>query len=790
MPRELRFAFRSLRKSPGFAIAAVATLALGMGANSAMFSVIDAVLIKPLPYRDADRLMLIYTTSPGVPRNFVSQPDLDDWRAQARSFTGIASLIPQSVNLIGGDRPERLVGDFVSSNYFEVLGARAALGRTFATGEDRARSAPVVILTDGAWRAHFGADPSVLGRKAIFNGEAYTIVGVMGPEFREWPWDSEVFLPANKYTGFKVDRGVTIGAALGRLRDGVTVREARTEMNGVASRLAAAYPETNRDRGTLLVGFQEDFLRNMKPALVGLEFAVGFVLLIGCANVAGLFGARVVAGERERRIRVALGASRARLIAQLMAEAAVIAVSGGAIGWGIAAWVAPALSKTVSNYLPTQYRFTLDAQVFLFSAAVVMVTVFLIAAIPAWQSTRAHVAGRGAVSGRHRTRSLMVAGEIAMALVLLVGAGLTLKSLAELSRARPGFDTRGLVTFEYRVPPAKYKTPASQAEFHRRVIEEIHAIPGVVDAASVRAVPLGGNGEDTDFYPADRPEADVGHRPRADFNAADPYFFSTMRIPVLRGRVFTEADSGDAAKVVVINQTLAARFFADRDPIGRKLEMPFQRLTAEIVGVVGDVKQGSLEEPERAQIWSVLGQNPYVFTSVAVRVAGDSEAMMNELRRAVWRVDQDQPVWRMRTMDERLAMLAAPREFSTGLLGAYAALALLLASVGIFGVVSYSVRQRTAEIGVRMALGAGRGDIVRMVLRQAAAMVGAGVAMGGMLAAIAGRSIASQLYRVSPVDVPVYVAVAGLLAIVALAASLIPARRAMRVDPMEALRHE
>jgi len=384
----------------------------------------------------------------------------------------------------------------------------------------------------------------------------------------------------------------------------------------------------------------------------------------------------------------------------------------------------------------------------------------------------------------------VVAGEVALALVLLVGAGLTLKSLEELEHARPGFDTRNLITFEYRVPPVKYPTGAAQAEFHRRVIEAIRAIPGVVDASSVRAVPLGGNREYQPFVPADRPEPPPAEQPRGLFNAADPYFFSTLRIPVLRGRVITEHDAAGAPAVVVINRTLAERFYADRDPVGRQLRVPALHLTAEIIGVVGDVKQLGVEDPPEPQIYGALEQNPFNFTSVAVRTARDPESIMNQIRRAVWRVDKDQPMWKMRTADARLAMQAAPREFVTGLLGGYAALALLLASVGIFGVVSYSVRQRTAEIGVRIALGASGDDIARMVLRQGLVMTSAGIAVGAGAAAWVARYLRSQLYAVSPLDVSVYLTVAALLAVVAMAACLIPARRAMSIDPMTALRQE
>jgi putative ABC transport system permease protein len=794
MIQDFRYALRSLLKSPGFTVAAVVTLALGIGANSAIFSVVNAVLIRPLPYKDASQLMLVYTTHPGEPRDFVSQPDLDDWRAQAQSFSGLASVVPQSVNLTGGDQPDRVVGSFVSANYFDVLQVRAAQGRLFAAGEDAPGAAPVAILTDAIWHSRFGADPKIVGHSAIFNGEPYTVAGILPVDFVDTPWSPDVYLPARKYPDYKFDRTYAIGTVMGRLRPGVSVSEAQAEMSGIAARLASAYPASNRDRGAYVVPLKEIVVKDLRPAVTGLAFAVGFVLLIGCANVAGLFASRMIARERERSIRVALGASGARLIWHVLAEATVLAAAGGAAGLMLAAWTVEALSKTASSYLPAETALTLDRTVLAFTAGAALITALLIAVLPAWHAAGSRflrdTRGAGAGAHRNRARGILVAGEIALSLVLLVGAGLTLKSLFELGRAQTGFDPRNLITFEYRVPRVKYSSASAQVEFHRRVIENIRAIPGVIDAAAVRAVPLGGNGEQDDFFLADRPEPAPANRPRALFNAADPNFFATMRIPVLRGREFTEGDSADAPRVIAINRTLAERFFQDRDPIGRSLRIPGVMAAAEIIGVVGDVKQFSVEDPPQPQIYGALAQHPFVFTSVAVRTAGDPAPMMNQIRRAVWQVDKDQPMWKMRTIDAKLAMLSAPRELVTGLLGSYAALALLLASIGIFGVVSYSVRQRTAEIGVRIALGASGDDIARMVLRQGLVMTSAGIAVGAGAAAWVARYLRSQLYAVSPLDVSVYLTVAALLAVVAMAACLIPARRAMSIDPMTALRQK
>ena len=794
MIRDIRYALRGLRKSPGFAAATVVTLALGIGANSAIFSVVNAVLLKPLPYKDPHQLTLIYTTAPGGIRNFVSEPDMEDWRASAQSFTGLAGLVPQSVNLTGGDTPDRVVGSFVSSNYFDVFEVNPALGRLFTSGEDKQGAALVAVLTDRLWHNHFGGDPNILGRKVLFNGEPFTVIGVLRPDFVDQPWDVDVYLPAFKYPNYSLDRGVPSAAVVGRLRPGVSLEQAQAEMNTVAARLAAAYPKTNRDRGALVVSLKEIVVSDLRPTVLALAGAVGFVLLIACANVAGLFAARMVTRERERAVRLALGASKAQLISYVLAEALVLAAVGAAVGLGLASWSVEAISKAIANQLPAGVHLSLDSGVLLFTAAIAILSALLIAAIPAWQSSKASALreGRGAGSGaaRNRVRGVLASAEIAMAMILLTGAGLTMKSLLELGRARTGFDPQNLMTFEYRLPRAKYPGDAAQIEFHRQVIEQIRAVPGVIAATSVRAVPLGGNGETDDFFRTDRPEPPPAERPRGLFNAADPYFFETMRIPLLRGRVFNEHDSADSAKVIVINQTLATLYFGDRDPLGQHLRVPAQKLVAQIVGVVGDVKQFSPEDKAVPQIYGALAQNPFVFTSVAVRTAGNPGPLMNEIRRAVWRVDKDQPMWKMRTMDTKLAMLAGPREFVTSLLSGYAGLALLLASIGIFGVISYSVSQRTAEIGIRMALGAQPADVARMILSQGVGLTLGGVAAGLVAAAWLARLLRAQLFAVSPLDPAVYAIVAALLAVVALAACLVPVRRAMRVDPVDALRHD
>jgi putative ABC transport system permease protein len=796
--QDLRYAARTLRKSPGFTIATVLTLALGISANSAIFSIVNGVLLKPLPFGRAGQLVEVFVRDAQGQRQYVSQPDLDDWRATAHTFTGsgtgLASWVAQSVNLTGLEQPERLTGIFVSSNFLPVLGVAPAIGRGFADGEDRIGGERVALISDRLWHSRFAADPAILGKAAELNGEPYVIVGVLPPSFVFPLVDADVYLPAFKYPNYSMDRGQPSCAVIGRLRDGASIQTAQADLDTIAARLARTYPVSNKGLGAMVISLKEDMVTDLRPSVVALAGAVAFVLLIGCANVASLLIARMVARERERAVRIALGASRARLISHVLAEAVLLAGAGGGLGLLLGIWSVPGIAASIAVYLPYGTVIELDRSVVLFTLGVSLGAALLVAAIPAWQSLHAESLreGRGQTSGarKNRTRSILVAGEIALALVLLVGAGLMIRSFSELGRADPGFDTHHLLTLAYRVPRNKYPTAAQQSQFHREVVVNIQASPGVLAATSVRAVPLGGNGNSSEFVLTDRPEPPAADRPRALLNFADPDFFSTMRIPVLEGRVFSQHDQPDGTYVIVVNQTLARRYFNGRDPIGQHLRIPSIQRTGEIVGVVGDIKQYRLTDPAAPQIYGALAQNPFIFTSLAVRTAGDPLQMVNQIRRAIWQVDKDQPVWSVHSFEEILATQSRLRQLVTAMLGAYAGVALVLASIGIFGVISYAVSQRTAEIGVRMALGARPADIARLILRQVFFMIAIGIAAGIGAALWLSRYLRTQLYAVSPLDPNVYASVAALLAAAAIAACLIPARRATKVDPTVALRYE
>ena len=790
--QDLRHGMRTLRKSPGFTLAAVLTLALGIGANAAMFSIVNGLLLKPLDLDGAGRLIEVFSRDPLGQRSWVSQADLDDWRAAAHSFSSLASWVPQSVNLTGLEQPERILGTFVSSNFFSTLGASPAIGRGFAPGEDRIGGARVAVISDGLWHSRFGSTRSILGTTAEFNGEPYTIVGVLPPSF-VFPFaDADVYLPAFEYPNYSLNRAQTNCAVIGRLRDGVSIDAARAEMTTVASHLAASYPATNKGRGAEVVSLQEDLISDLRPGVVALFGAVGLVLLIGCANVASLFIARIMARKREHAVRIALGAGRMRLISHLLTEALLLAACGGGLGVLLTVRSVPAIAPVIAVYLPSGIAITVDRSVLGFTFALSIGAALLVAAIPAFQAWNPMPlrAGRGAAAGRHAARNVLVAAEIALALVLSVGAGLMIRSFSELGRAAPGFDTHHLMTLAYRVPRNKYPTGAQQVQFHREVVERIKAIPGVLSATSVRAVPLGGNGNTGDFFLTDRPEPPPAERPQALLNFADPDFFATMRIPVLQGRTFTSHDGPAAPSVIIINQTLAKRYFDGRNPIGQHLRIPALQQTAQIVGVVGDVKQFTLRDPATPQIYGSLAQNPFVFTSLAVRTKGDPTKMVNAIRAAIWGVDKDQPVWSIHTFDEIIASQSRLRGLMTTMLGGYAGFALLLASIGVFGVVSYTVSQRVPEIGVRMALGARRRDVVLLILRQGMFMAAIGIGAGVPAALWLSRYVRTLLFAVSPNDPFVYISAIGVLATVSAAACLLPARRAAKTDPMVSLRCE
>jgi putative ABC transport system permease protein len=801
--QDLQYGMRMLIKHRGLTAVALLTLALGIGANTAIFSVVNAVLLRPLPFAEPEQLVVALTRTSKIPRDWVTYPDLRDWRQQSELFSEFSAFAGQSVNLTGREEPTRIVGNFVSDNFFKTLKIDVALGRGFLPGEDEAGAERVAILTDALWRDRFGADPNLIGTSLILNGQPFTVGGVLPPEFHFQWGDADVWLPIRSYPNFSDDRRKTAAAVIARLKPGVTLKQAQSEMDTIAGRLAEQYPETNAERRVVVEGFQDFVVKDLKPSLFVLLGAVGFVLLIACANVANLLLARALTRQKEMALRAALGASRVRLVRQLLTETVMLSLVGGALGLLLALWGTDLLAANSPSGLPAGVTIKLDPTVLGFTLAMSMITGLLFGLAPALKFSKPDLyetlkeggktSGAGSVGGG--ARGVLVVSQVALALVLLIGSGLMIRSFLNLLSVAPGFNPQNLLTLEYRVPRNKYPDGRQQWNFHNKVVEHVRALPGVASASVVLALPYSGNGGSLSFVPIDHPEPPKGEEPLAQRNSADSYYFQTMQIPLLSGRVFGEQDQTGTAQVVVINQTMARRYWPNEDPIGKRIRivdtgLGESNVTASIVGVVGDVKHGSLDEESISQVYLAFAQNPFIFATLVVRTQPEPMSMANAVRGAVWSVDKDQPVWKVRTVEFLIDRDLGPRRFMMALLGGFAALALLLAAIGIYSVISYSVTQRTHEIGVRMALGARGGDVLTLVIRQGMTLTLIGVGAGLVAAFALTRLLAGMLFGVKVTDPLTFGAISFLLTAVALGACLVPARRATKVDPIVALRYE
>lgn len=797
--QDIRYGMRLLGRSPGFAAVAILTLALGIGANSAVFSVMNAVLLRPLPFPDSRRVGVLLVAVNHAPAEWAAAyPDFEDWRRQSQVFEGLSAFAPQSVNLTGRDEPTRIRGGFVSANFLTMVGVQPYLGRAFKSGEDEPGAARVVVINHGFWQGTLGGDPQILGKSLTLNGEAFTVIGVMPRDFQFPIGSCDVWIPMPYNPHLSRDRAVGSIAVLARMKKDVSLEQAQAELNTIAQRLADQYPDTNRNREIKFSLLQAVVTQEIRPAVRVLMGAVGFVLLIACANVASLLLARASGRHREMALRATLGAGPARLVRQIVTETLLLWLAGAALGllWG--RWGLEGLARVRPADSLAQFPAQLDPLVVLFTLGITIITGLLFGLIPALRFSNPDLVGSlkegDRASGRGTRASRMgralVISQVALALILLLGAGLTIKSLAKLVGVNPGFNPKNLLTLEYRLPRNKYPEKFQQWNFHRQVVEHAQALPGVRSAAEVMGLPISGNGEDAKIVFLDRPEPPPGESPRAQVNVCDAHYFSTMEIPLLQGREFSSGDTKESPAVVVVNQMMARTYWRDSDPIGKMIRLPEKGITARVVGVVGDVKQYNLDDLDAAQVYLPQAQAPDIFAALVVRVEGNPMSLAGTLRSAVWSVDRDQPVWKIRTEQSLLDESVGPRRFLKLLLEIFSVLALALAAIGIYGLLSYSTSQRIQEIGVRMALGAQRRDVLRLVLGEGVRIAAGGVVIGFLGAFGLTRLLSSQLFGVSATDPVTFAAVAVLLSAVTLGACYVPARRAMRVDPIIALRYE
>lgn len=797
--QDLRYGARMLSKKPGFTLIAVVTLALGIGANTAIFSVVNAVLLRALPYHNADRLVaLTTTTATDTGRDGMSLLEAQEFQAQMRSLEDLAAFQSQSVNLTGGDRPERVRGAFVSSNFFQVFNLKPILGRTLAAGEDQRGAEKVAVINEKMWRERLKSEANLEGRKLILNGEPYNVIGVITSEFKQ-PFDSdvEVWMGAAQFPGNTGQRDSRFLFAIGHLKPGGSLVQAQAEAGTIASQLAQAYPKENAGRGAKVESFRELMVEDIRPMLMVLFTAVGVILMIACANLANLLLARGLARQREIALRAALGASRWRLIRQLLTETTLLGLMGGICGILLSQWALYALLKLPQNFVRVE-DVRLDARVLLFGLSASVITGWLFGLAPTLQLARPELhsmikeGGRGSGESAkwNRVRAGFVVAQVALSLLLLVGSGLLYRSFDKLLHVSPGFKPEKLLTLEYRLPRNRYPNSEAQWNFHRQVAERIAQIPGVKSASLVRGLPFSGNGGTTPIILPDREIPPQGKEPQVQFNTAMPNYFETMGIPFVRGRRFDDRDQANTPTVLLINQTMARRFWPDQDPIGKQVKMLDGNTTGNIIGIVGDAKHYFLEEEVRPQMYAAFSQQPGIFATLVARTSMEPMSLAEAVRQAVWKIDGDQPMWKIRTVEYLLDQRVADRRFLMALMSIFAALALVLTVIGLYGVISYMVNQRTQEIGVRVALGAQTRDILNMVLRQGLTLVWLGVVFGLAAAWILTRLMARLLYGVGATDPLTFVSISVLLTLVALLACYFPARRATKVDPMVALRYE
>jgi putative ABC transport system permease protein len=800
---DLRFSVRILLRTPSFSVVAVLALSLGIGANSAIFSVVNALLLQPLAYGESDRLVKInHWEAIKNSESAVSPPGFADYRNQSQSFDSLSAtyLGQTALNYSENDEPERLTGGRVSANFFTTLRVEPLLGRVFLAEEDQPGRNRVVVLSHGLWQRRFGGDLNVVGKDITLSGQSYTVIGVMPQSFK-WKTD-DLWRPlALAPESFAANqRGSEYLSVVARLKPGVTIHQAQAEMNTIADAIKQnnpTYYPSEGGWGLRVTSLFDEIVGGIKPALLILLGAVGLVLLIACANVANLLLARAASRQREIAIRTALGASRFHLIRQLLTESVLLSLVGGGLGLLLAVWGIDLLVAFSGDNIPRAEEIGIDGRVLAFTLLVSLMTAIVFGLMPAIHASKSDVqtilkeGGRGSTSLRQRARAVLVVADVALSLLLLIGAGLLIKSFSTLQNVSPGFQAQGLLTMQVALPAFRYREPEQVKAFIERSLEEIRAVPGVESAGAVSDLPLSGSVRSGSFNIEDRPSAPGEEGPHADIRSATPGYFETMKIQLIKGRFFTDQDTRTSRPVAIIDETLAEHYFPGEEPLGKRVE--FQQgktIWREIVGVVARVKHKGLDRDFKDQLIAPHAQVSNSTMVLVARTANDPASQVSAVRGAIKKVDKDQPVFRVTTMEQLLASSLAQRRLSVILFGVFAAVALVLAAVGLYGVISYSVTQRTNEIGIRMALGAERSHILKMAVRQGLMLTFVGVVLGLGGAFALTRVMSSLLFEVTATDPMTFAVVPILLAVVVLAACFVPARRATKVDPMIALRYE
>jgi putative ABC transport system permease protein len=797
-----------LTKSPGTTLVAVIALALGIGANTAIFSVVNALLLNSLPFKDPDRLVMVWeqNISRNRDQNVISPANFLEWQDQSAVFEDMAAYFDFNVNLTGDGEPEEITAQITSPSFFSILGVEPILGRMFTVEDAQRQDDHVIVISHGLWQRRFGGDPEVVGKKITISQNPATVIGVLPSDFKWFVKQGsltgnppEYYEPLNLNADYRVHRG-RYASAIARVKAGVTLDQAQAEMSTIASRLEQEHSNFDTGWGVKLVPLREQFVGDIRTALLVMLGAVVFVLLIACANVANLQLARATSRQKEMAIRTALGAGRLRVIRQLLTENLILSGIGGLSGLLIALWGVDLLLALSPENIPGLSRVSVNLPVLGFTLAVSLLTGILFGMAPALEAGKTNPneslkeLGRGTTaSPRSRLmRKVFVVAQVALTLVLLVSAGLLVKSFLKLQGVSPGFDVTNLLTFRVTLPEAKYREPAQRIAFFKQAVERIEALPGVKSVGAISFLPFSGPGAATRFTIVGEPAPTPGQGPSTDVRVADRNFFQAMNIPIIRGRTFTDQEASEEKHVVVINEALARKYFPDEDPIGKRLviSMKTENVPTEVIGIVGDVKYKSLEDEVRAMVYWPHPELPYSSMTLVVRTQGDPLSLAGATLGEIQALDKDQPVADVRTMDQWLYKATAQARFNTLLLGIFAAVALVLAAVGIYGVMAYTVTQQTHEIGIRMAFGARPAHVMKMVVAQGGLLVLIGLAAGLAASLAATRLLSTLLFGVSPTDPVVFAFIPSILLIVALAACIIPARRAIRVDPMIALRYE